>query len=96
VISGYRKRPAPKENPEAREFALRGLLLPESHENSNSILLKIPIEMHNLGHGERLTYMDGERLPHELGLDEEAIQGLLQAGLIRRRPQKPRPKERID
>jgi hypothetical protein len=33
VISGYRKRPAPKENPEAREFALRGLLLREQDSN---------------------------------------------------------------
>jgi DNA invertase Pin-like site-specific DNA recombinase len=40
--------------------------------------------------------MDSERLPHELGLDEEEIQGLLQAGLVRLRPQKSRPKERID
>jgi hypothetical protein len=40
--------------------------------------------------------MDSARLPQELGLDEEAIQGLLQAGLVRLRPQKPRPKPRID
>lgn len=70
--------------------------LRERLENSNYILLKIPIETHNLGHGQRLRYMDCDRLPHELGLDEEAIQGLLQTGLVRVRPQKPRRKERID
>jgi len=96
VISGYRKRPPPKEKLEAREFALRGLSLRERLENSNFVLVEIPIEIHNLGHGQRLICMDSERLPQELGLNEEAIGSLVHAGLVRLRPQMPRPKPRID
>ena len=70
--------------------------LRERLENSNFVLLKIPIEIHNLGHGQRLICMDGDRLPQELGLNEEAIGSLVQGGLVRLRPQKPRPKPRID
>jgi hypothetical protein len=55
-----------------------------------------PIEIHNLGHGERLTCMDSERLPGELGLTGDEIESSSLAGLVRHRPQKPRPKERID
>ena len=96
MISGYRKRPPPKEKLEAREFALRGLSLRERLENSNFVLVEIPIEIHNLGHGQRLICMDSERLPQELGLNEQAIGSLVQGGLVRLRPQKPRPKKRID
>jgi hypothetical protein len=71
-------------------------VLPETHENSNFILVKMPIEIHNLGHGQRLICMDSDRLPQELGLNEEAIGSLVQRGLVRLRPQKPRPKKRID
>jgi hypothetical protein len=71
-------------------------LLRERLENSNFILVKIPIEIHNLGHGQRLICMDSDRLPEELGLNEEAIGSLVQGGLVRLRPQKPRPKKRID
>ena len=84
-----------KEN-QVRQVRTPVPLLRERLKDSNSVILKIPIETHNLRHGQRLTCMDGERLPHELGLDEEAIQGFLQAGLIRCRPQKPPPEERID
>jgi len=73
-----------------------GLWLRERLDNSNYVLLKIPIEIHNLGHGQRLICMDSERLPEELGLNEEAIGSLVQGGLVRLRPQKPRPKKRID
>jgi len=40
--------------------------------------------------------MDCERLPEELGLDEQDIESVSHAGLVRRRPQKPQPKPRID
>jgi hypothetical protein len=40
----------------------RVVRLPERLENSNFILVKIPIEMHNLGHGQRLICMDRDRL----------------------------------
>jgi hypothetical protein len=72
------------------------LSLRERLENSNFVLIKIPVEIHNLGHGQRLICMDSERLPEELGLNEEAIGSLVQGGLVRLRPQKPRPKERVD
>jgi hypothetical protein len=70
--------------------------LRERLENSNFILVKIPIEIQRLEHGHRFICMDSDRLPQELGLNEEAIGCLLQAGLVRLRPQKPRPKSRID
>jgi hypothetical protein len=41
---------------------------PREAENSNFVLAKIPIEIHRLAHGQRLIYMDRERLPEELGL----------------------------
>ena len=70
--------------------------LRERLENSNFILVKIPIRIHNLGHGQRLICMDSGRLPQDLGLNDETIECLVQAGLVRLRPQKPRPKPRID
>jgi len=71
-------------------------LLRERLEDSNFVLVEIPIEIHNLGHGQRLICMDSDRLPQELGLNDEAIGSLVQGGLVRLRPQKPRPKKRID
>lgn len=62
-------------------------------KNSNYVLLRIPIEIHNLGHGERLTCMDVERLPQELRVTDQDIESLSQTGLVRRRLQKPRTKE---
>jgi hypothetical protein len=58
---------------------------------SNYILVKIPIEIHNLGHGERLTCMDSEPLTEELAVTDQDVVSLSQAGLVRHRPQKPRP-----
>jgi hypothetical protein len=72
------------------------ILLRDRFENSNFILVKIPIEIHNLGHGEKLTCMDSGRLPAELGLADHDILSLSERGLIRPRPQKPRQKKRID
>jgi len=40
--------------------------------------------------------MDNDRLTQESEINEDAIGSLMQAGLVRLRPQKPRPKERID
>jgi hypothetical protein len=40
--------------------------------------------------------MDSEGLPEELAVTEQDVESLSQAALVRRRPQKPRPKERID
>jgi hypothetical protein len=68
----------------------------ERLEDSNSVLLKISIEIQRLEHGQRLICMDSDRLPEELGLTGDGIESLSLAGLVRHRPQKPRPKERID
>lgn len=65
-------------------------------ENSNYILLRIPIEIHLFQRGLQGICMDPDPLPEELGLTKQDIERLVQAGLVRRRPQKPRPKERID
>ena len=70
--------------------------LRERLESSNLVLVRLPIEIHNLGHGQRLICIDSDRLPQELGLDEEAVDSLVQAGLVRPWPQKPLPKPRID
>ena len=40
--------------------------------------------------------MDSERLAAEIGVTEKDIDSLSQAGLVRRRPQRRRLKERID
>lgn len=40
--------------------------------------------------------MDSERLPEDLGLSDQDIESLSQGGLVRHRPQKPRPKDRVD
>ena len=40
--------------------------------------------------------MDSERLPEDLSLTDEDIESLSQRGLVRRRLQKPRLKDRVD
>jgi len=82
VISGYRKRPPPKESPEAREIALRGHSLLETHENSNYILLRIPVEINNLAHGEKASSFAEDALPSFLPLCAAAITQLQDRGLI--------------
>jgi hypothetical protein len=63
----------------------RVVRLRERLENSNYVLLRIPIEIHNLEHGQRLICLDSDRLPQELDLNEDAIGSLVQAGLVRLR-----------
>ncbi len=82
MISGYRKRPRPKEDPEAREFALRGLLLRETHDNSNYILVRIPIEIGNSARGEKAIAVAEGLLPYSLLLSGEAITRLREVRLI--------------
>jgi hypothetical protein len=89
-------RPESDNAPSQQRVTGRVERLRERLENSNFVLLKIPVEIHNLGHGQRLICMDSDRLPQELGLNEEAIGNLVQGGLVRLQPQKPRPKKRID
>ena len=60
------------------------LWLHETHENSNYILLGIPVEIHLFGHGLQAIYMDPSRLPELLGLSEQDIERLCQAGLAHR------------
>lgn len=70
-------------------------MLRDRLKNSNYILVKIPIEIHNLGHGERLICMDPERLPEDLGVTGQNVESLSQVGLVRHRLQKPRTKEHV-
>jgi hypothetical protein len=56
---------------------------------SNDILVKIAIEIQNLGHGENRTCMDSEQLQAELGLTDLDIQRLVERGLACLRPEKP-------
>lgn len=62
--------------------------LRERLENSNFFLVKIPVEIHRLQRGQRLIWMDAERLPEELGLTDQEIESLSQAGLVRRQAAK--------
>jgi hypothetical protein len=86
----------------SRVNLLRGISTPhvvwlrDRLHTSNYILVKIPIEIYNLGHGERLTCMDSERLPAELGLTDTDVQRLFERGLSRPRPQRARTKVRVD
>ena len=95
VISGYRKRSPPNENPEAQEFALRGHSLRERRENSNYILLRIPIEIHFFQRGLQALCMDPGRLGELLGLSERDIERLGPAGLVHLLPTTRQPKERV-
>ncbi|MGB5874570.1 MAG: hypothetical protein WBH56_12680, partial [Bacteroidota bacterium] len=90
-----KKREDPKP-PSSGDSSLQVAWLRERFENSNFTMVKIPIEIHNLGHGEKLTCMDSGRLPAELGLADHDILSLSERGLIRPRPQKPHQKNRID
>lgn len=70
--------------------------LPETHENSNYILLRIPIEIHLFERGLQAICIDSHRLPEILGLSETSIEHLQQAGLVRAPPLTARAKERVD
>ena len=72
------------------------LSLRERLENSNYILLRIPIEIHLFERGLQGICLDPDLLPLELGLAEYDIERLRQAGLVRTPPPTPRPKKRID
>jgi hypothetical protein len=94
---GDRERaPLPNKTPHSWLGVGRAERLRERLENSNYVLLKIPIEIHNLGHGQRLICMDSARLPEELGLTSQEIESLRQVGFVRPLPQKRLPKIRVD
>jgi hypothetical protein len=57
-------------------------LLRERLENSNYILLRIPIEIHLFERGLQAIYMDPSRLPELLGLSDQDIERLCQAGIV--------------
>ncbi len=79
-----------------RRVDLRFPWLSDTHENSNYILLRIPIEIHRLQRGQRLICMDSERLPDEPGLGEMEIESLHQAGLVWPWLQNPSPEVPIE
>ncbi len=57
-------------------------LLRDRLETSNFVLLKIPVEIHNLGRGEKLNCIDAERLPEVLGVTERDVESVSQTGLV--------------
>lgn len=75
---------------------IRYLWLRETHENSNYILLRIPVEIHLFERGLQGICMDPDRLAGELALAEHDLEGLLQAHLVRYIRPKLTPKPRID
>ena len=83
MISGYRERFPAKENPEARQSALRGHSLRETHENSNFILLRIPVEISNSAHGEKAIAVAEALLSSILPLSPDAITRLQDVRLVR-------------
>ena len=62
-------------------MTLRVASLPETHENSNFVILKVPIEIHRLQRGRQLICLDRERSREELGITSRNIECLRQAGL---------------
>jgi len=71
-------------------------LLPETHENSNYILLRIPIEIHLFERGLQGISMDPGRLLNLPGLSKQGTDSLCDAKVTFPCPQKAKPKERID
>jgi hypothetical protein len=65
-------------------------------ENSNYILLRIPVEIHLFKRGLQNIRMDPGRLRQMPGLSDEDIERLGQAALVRAPPPAPQPKARID
>jgi len=61
----------------------RGFLLPETHENSNYILLRIPIEISNSARGEKAIAVAEAPLSSILPLSPDAITRLQDVRLIR-------------
>ena len=83
-MGGLRKR-----KPGAANSHTWFLWLRDRLHTSNYILVKIAIEIQNLGHGEKRTCLDSERLQAELGLTDLDIQSLFEKGLAGLRPEKP-------
>jgi hypothetical protein len=67
----------------------RVVRLRERRDNSNHLLLRIPIDSRVSERGRQGICMDPGRLPHLLGLSDQNITRLRQAGLLRIQPQKP-------
>ncbi len=61
-------------------------MLRERLENSNYMLLRIPVEIHLFPHGQQRICMDPGRLPELLGLCDQDIERLEQAALVRLSP----------
>ena len=70
--------------------------LRERLENSNFILVKIPVEICLSQRGLQRIFLNPGRLSNILGLSVEDIERLRNAGLVFRYPEKARPRERID
>jgi len=70
--------------------------LRERLENSNFVLLRMPIKIHLFQRGLQGICMDPSRLPELLGLCDQDIERLRQAGLAHLQPPTPQPKKRID
>jgi hypothetical protein len=73
---------------ETQVLTPRGAWRRERLENSNFLLVRIPVAIHRLQRGQGLICMDGERLPEGLGLTDQEIERLSQAGLVRRQAPK--------
>ena len=71
-------------------------LLRERLENSNYVLLRIPIEIHLFERGLQGICMDPGRLKELLGLSDQDIEHLRQARLVHLPPPTPQAMERID
>jgi hypothetical protein len=74
------------EPPSSGGSSLQCALLPETHENSNYILLRIPIEIHLFQRGLRGISMDPDRLPEVVGLSDQDVSHLRNSGLVHTAP----------
>ena len=61
----------------------KGFVLRETHHNSNFLLLRIPLEIHNSRRGQKAFSIADRYLPSALPLSQAAITRLRQHSLIR-------------
>jgi hypothetical protein len=67
--------------------------LRETHENSNFLLLRIPLEIHNCVRGQKAFSISDRYLPSAMPPSQTAIARLLECGFVRSPGSRGRPTE---
>jgi len=87
---GLRRRPGRTQRGKTQLFALRVPSAPRDTGELEFLLLRIPAEIRNREQSRKLTCRDVERQSEEFVVTGRDIEGLAQAGFVRRRSQKQR------